>query len=169
MASRTYGSHIVCTQKLTCNGEHYGKSQPIKMQSCSAQSQWIHLQHNSQPKAQGSFQRSSRKIIRARVSGSLCETLSPKKSETTPVSSHHHDFLNMGRPRMAIDMLNARGKTRGLHPTQRHLRKADSWRNSPPHTHRGTAYQPVIQYHMGSSENQKRVTLCRLSRVCLYI
>lgn len=42
-------------------GDHYRKLQPIKMHNCEAQSQWIHLQNISTPKAQEALKKMEQK------------------------------------------------------------------------------------------------------------
>lgn len=87
---------------LATNGDHR-KPQPIKMQSCGVQSQWIHLQNILIPESQGTLMKRGHKDCKSQrvrireFALRLCLLVTP---EAIPMRSQQHDCPNVSWTRM---------------------------------------------------------------------
>ena len=78
------------------DGDLYKKRQLVKMQSCGAQSQGLHLQNTHMPKAQRTLQKSKWKDCTSQRNSEFAVRLGLlAKSEAIPIKSPQHDNLSM--------------------------------------------------------------------------
>lgn len=66
------------------------KPQPIKLQRCGAQFQWLHLQTTPTSKAQGTLQKREQKVWKSQRMGVGCEFVSPRKIRSCTCKAYPH-------------------------------------------------------------------------------
>jgi hypothetical protein len=138
------------------DGAYYRKLQPVKIQSCGTQIQWIHLQNTSTSKVQGPLQKRKQKDCKSQRIREFAVRLCFLVTQgAIPVKSYQDGCPNMSREKDdTSEHTNVDGEKfmrfQLYTKNYRQIQSAESGRNS---LSQGRVHQLVIQYQMVSPEN----------------